>query len=412
MNPVTSSTPLITLAQAQRILRDTVQPGPSHQVSLEYALGCVLAQNVLCDVDMPPFSRAMMDGYAVRAADVANPGARLECIGQIAAGVASTQRLEAGMAMQINTGAPLPPGADAVVPVEDTQLDEASRTVTVGGAYPTGKHITPRATYVRAHDRVLKAGMRIGPAQVAVAATAGAAEVTVYRRPSVAVLATGDELVHHSQKPTGAQIRNSNSPMLEALLRADGVRVISLGVATDNRETLHEKITAGLEHDCLCITGGVSMGQFDFVPEILNQCGVRFAFQKVAIRPGKPTAFGVTGSGKCVFALPGNPISAYVGYLLFVRPALAIIQGQRDVFPATIGATLDGNQAPTGNRDSFWPAKVTVGDSGNLIAQPLKWSGSGDPFGMAGANAFIVRPAQSPAADTGVGVQVMMLETL
>jgi molybdopterin molybdotransferase len=314
--------------------------------------------------------------------------------------------------MQINTGAPIPAGADVVVPVEDTQFDEASQSVSVGQAYTAGKHITNRATYVRAGDRVLSAGMRMGPAQIAVAATAGAGLVNVYARPTVAVLATGDELVHHSRQPAGAQIRNSNGPMLEALLRVDGATVISLDVAADDRDVLHEKIAEGLEHDCLCITGGVSMGQFDFVPEILDQRGVRFAFQKVAIRPGKPTAFGVTESGGYVFALPGNPISAYVGYILFVRPALALMQGQQDAFAATIAATLDGTQSATGNRDSFWPARVTVDPSGHLIAQALHWSGSGDPFGMAEANAFVVRPAQSPAANAGDTVRVMLLDAL
>ncbi|HRX85163.1 MAG TPA: molybdopterin molybdotransferase MoeA, partial [Phycisphaerae bacterium] len=307
----------------------------------------------------------------------------------------------------INTGAPIPPGADAVVRVEDTEVSADRRSVTIRVTVAEGQSICRRGAYVRAGDAVLEPGDRFGPGELAVAATAGATRVKVHGAACVAVLVTGDELVSAAQKPVGGQIRDSNGPMLEALLAAEGAEVTDLGRAGDERGVLTEKVQHGLDHDVLCLTGGVSMGAFDFVPEVLAACGVRIHFQKMRTKPGRPTLFGTTEAGTLVFGLPGNPVSALVGYTLLVQPAIAGLHG-RVAWPRVRPAVLEGAVGRTGERTSFSPAAVTFGEDGRLVAAPRTWYGSGDPFGLRRANGFIVRPPQSPDAAPGEVVEVLI----
>lgn len=405
-----SETPpvLIDVPEAQRILFAHVHPGPVVRVRMMDALDRTLAKPVVCDVDYPPFDRSLMDGYAVRSIDVAAVPRQLRVVGQVQAGSEPSSCLVAGEAMQINTGAPIPAGADAVVRLEDTQ-PAGSRDVVVRAPAAPGQFITPRRSYVRAGQQVLPAGTRMGPLEIAVAASSGAAELAVYRRPRVAIISTGNELVPFDQVPSGAQIRNSNGPLLEALVHDARAEAMSLGVARDTPEDLAARLSEAVEADVICVTGGVSVGQFDFVPEALAGLGATVHIRKMMIKPGRPIQFATLKSGTLVFALPGNPISAFVGFELLVRPALSALEGRSGIVPRELTARLAGVMKRTENRRSYWPARAEVTADGDWTAQPLSWQGSGDPFGMAGANALIVRPPNAEAVSPGDRVRIMLL---
>jgi molybdopterin molybdotransferase len=396
-------------AAIDRVLA-VVKPGPTVRIRLEDALGRVLAAPVVCDIDYPPFDKAMMDGYALRAADSA-AGARLAVVAQIAAGQNSDCRLESGEAAQINTGAPMPSGADAVIPVEHTAT-LSGEIVELTTAVPAGKHVDPRAKYVSAGQTVLDPGVRLGPVDIAVAASAGAVELTVYRRPRVAVLGTGEELVDVSAIPVAGQIRNSNSHMMCALVRSHGAEAIDLGVVGDDKKALAEAIERGLEADFLCTSGGISMGAFDFVPEVLEDLGVMFHVRKIAMKPGKPTIFGEGPSSNYVFALPGNPLSTFVAFKLLAEPALNAWEGCANPIRTTITVTALGDVPRTKDRRSYWPARLTADGAGTLLAERLAWHGSGDLFGFSGANALITQPPNAAACSSGDPVTVYPLERI
>jgi molybdopterin molybdotransferase len=398
---------MMTVEQAQREVLSRIQPLGSEAVGISCALFRTLAEPVACDIDYPPFDRSVMDGFAVRSDDVLEVPATLRVVGQIPAGQMATQCLGVGEAMQINTGAAIPSGADAVARVEITESVDGGRSVRITESVPLGKFITQRGAHARAGDVALNAGTLITASEVAVAATAGAAELNVYRRPRVAHLATGDELVDVAATPVGAQIRNSNQHALADLIRTSHADPVSLGTVGDDRDALRAKIEEGLQYDVFCITGGISMGAFDFVPEVLEQCGVSFHVRKMSIKPGRPTIFGTTDRGTLVFALPGNPVSAFVGFEVLVKPALSGLCGRSHI-PPPIKAILDGELAATTNRRSYFPVSVRVDDDGAIVAKPLSWGGSGDPVGMAGADGFATRAADSPSAVDGDRVDVLL----
>ncbi len=401
---------MIDIGEALQLVLAHAQPGETSEVALSEALYRALAAPVTCDTDDPPFDRAVMDGYAVRAADVAQAPVTLRVAGQIAAGAIRTQRLLPGEAVQINTGAPIPPGADAVVRVEDTEPVGADGQVLIRVAVRRGTFITPRAANVKAGQQILGQGTRLTPLEIGAAAAAGAGTVQVYRSPTVAVLATGDELVDIDQRPTGAQIRNSSRYMLDALIQTARATPVSLGVARDDRSVLRDRIVEGLRSDVLCLTGGVSMGAFDFVPEVLESCGATLHVRKLSIKPGRPTVFGTMPDGTLIFGLPGNPVSTFVAFELLVRPALAAMQGLREAVRQPLRLRLNGALAATSDRRAFWPARVVGNPDGGLEAEALSWKGSGDSFGMVTANALIVRPPGAPAVGTGDTVSIMLLD--
>ncbi len=404
-------TALTPISEALAAIERAVHRLPVTRLPLEQAAGLTLATGIVCDIDYPPFDKAMMDGFAVRAADCRGAGTTLRVTGELAAGQVAADELLTGDAVRINTGAPLPPGADAVVVIEHVELyDDGLRMSTPDTPSP-GTHVARRGSDVRAGAIVLEAGTRLGPAQVAAAAAAGAAQVEVYRRPRMAVLVTGDELVPIGKRPTGAQIRNSNGPALAALARQAGCEVIDLGIAGDDRAQLADKVAAGLQADVLCISGGVSMGQHDYVPEVLEQAGVRFDVRKVAIRPGKPIIIGVGPAGQMVFGLPGNPVSSFVCFLVFVRAAVAGLQGRAVTMPPMLSVTLDAPLPAAGQRTEFLPAQLTAGTNGEWRASPTRWQGSGDLFGLARSNGLLVREVNAPAAEAGVKVPAILFET-
>lgn len=392
---------LAELTEAIKAIAQVAVPLNVVEMAIESACDLVLARPVIADMNHPPFARSIMDGFAVRSADCAFGGATLQVVGEVPAGQWPVLSVGPGEAIGISTGAPIPPAADAVVPIEDTELSADHAQINLTAAVTPGAYIAAEGTNVRAGETVLPAGVRLRPAQIAAAAAGGAATVSVYRRPKLAILSTGDELVGHHQLPQRAQIRDANSPMLAAQARQAGCEVIELGRVPDQEPRIAEAVRRGLEADVLCISGGVSVGQHDLVPSILASHGVRFVVQKVAIKPGKPSLVGVGPEGQMVFGLPGNPVSSFVCFQLFVRAALAGLQGQPVGLPAMIAATLAVAMGPAGNRSEFLPALLKATGSARYQIEPVAWQGSGDPFGLARANCLLVREAHEPARAAG-----------
>ena len=392
---------MIPVEEALEIVLREAGEMPAEEVALDEALLRVLAEDVSSDLDLPPFDRAAMDGYALRAADVAGAPAALEVVGEVRAGQWPDLTVGPGQAVRIMTGAPLPPGADAVQQVEKTQpLDEFR--VTILGAVAAGANVAPRGSEARKGDLLLARGRVIDPAAIAVLACAGKARVRVARRPVVALLVTGDEIVPVSAAPAPGQIRNSSGPAVAAQARLAGAEVRLLGVAPDRQDAIAEALGAGLAADVLVVSGGVSAGDYDLVEPALLERGATFLFTKVAIKPGAPLVFGRRGR-TLVFGLPGNPVSAQVTFDLFVRPALLKMQGARVLGRPRLEVELLAAVKNRSGRKSHLPARVRF-EGGRLVARPLRSMGSGDLAAHARANALVVieddrstpRPARRP----------------
>ena len=371
---------------------------PRRAVPLVDAVGFRLAQAALSDVDSPPFDKSMMDGFAVRSTDFLAGKADLEIIDRVMAGQMATKEMTSGQAIQIMTGAPVPTHADAVVMVEETREYEREGTPRVAietTQLKDRQHILSRSATMASGDTVMPAGQRIRCEDVGPLAESGCGICQVFSKPSLAVIATGDELVPHGTVPSTSQIRNSNGPMLTAMAQRDCQQVSDLGIGEDNQESLSHLIARGLEHDVLVLSGGVSAGKLDLVPAVLETLGVKAVFHKVKIKPGKPIWFGVLENDdqprKFVFGLPGNPVSSMVCYHVFVAPLLRFLAGGR--FEASYvksRLTIAHTQRP--GRSTYWPARVDVTEQG-WQATPLKWKGSADLKTLSLANGFVVLPA-------------------
>ncbi len=397
---------ILSVEQALEIVLASVSPLGAEEVALEDAPGRYLAEDVAADQDVPPFERSMMDGYAVRAADTAQAPVALRVTGQLRAGQVPERSVGPGEAIQIMTGAPLPPGADAVQQVEKARSLDDSR-VEIGEAVAAGQHVARRGSEIRAGETALRSGSRIGPAGLAALATAGCARVRVGRRPQAALLVTGDELVGVDRRPSGASIRNANGPAVMAQLREAGAVARSLGVVPDEQDRIAAGIRAGLDADVLLLSGGVSAGAFDLVEAVLGRFGVEILFERVAIKPGAPLVFGRRGRN-VVFGLPGNPVSAQVTFDVFVRPALVRLQGGRSSARPAVEVTLDGPLKNRSRRRAYLPAVVSSGPDG-LRATPLPSAGSADVFAHARANALLVIEAERTQAEAGERARALLL---
>jgi molybdopterin molybdotransferase len=390
---------LLTVDQAIAIL-DAAQVQPRVvKLPLLQATGLRLAEDVFADRDYPPFDKAVMDGFAVRAGDATVAGAELNVVDTIAAGQVGQRPIVAGEAAAIMTGAPLPFGADAVVPVERTSRNGSK--IVLHQIATAGQSIARTGTDSSAGKRLLAKGTVLGPAQLGVAATVGLINPAVYDAPSVSILSTGDELIAIDQAPGGAQIRNSNSVMMHALLKKLGCRVHDLGIARDDPARIRLAIEEGLQSDALFITGGMSMGEHDYVPRILREIGLTLLISKLRIKPGKPFVFAANDAGQRVFGLPGNPVSAYVCTLRLASRVLVRLGGGRpdgDVSYARLATALPGN----GPREFYLPAHRT-GDA----VHPLHPNGSADLFTLALANCLILRSESAPLAIPGEEVVVI-----
>jgi len=384
-----------------------VRPGGVEGVDLLSALGRVLALPISADRDFPPFRRAMRDGYAVRAADLGQLPVTLEVIGEIKAGAASADiptEVKPGQAVAIMTGAPTPSGADAVVMVEYTTSKGNRVTVTRGIA--SGDNIVPVGSEARSGQVLLEQGTRLDYSGIAVMASVGKQHsVPVYCRPRVAILSTGDEVVDVGQVPGPTQIRNSNSYSLAAQVREAGGDPCLLGIARDDTESLRTLIANGLDLDLLLLTGGVSMGKYDLVEQVLVEFGAEFFFTGAQIQPGRPVVFGRAKS-KYFFGLPGNPVSTMVTFELFARPMIEGLSGMRPRPLVFLHARLKSEIKTKTGLKRFLPGRLS-GEFENCEVELAGWHGSGDVAGSARANCYIVIPSDRERIAAGEWVAVM-----
>ncbi len=378
---------MITVDQALEIVLSRVESLGVEAILLDQAHARVLAENVIADMDLPPFDRARMDGYALRAADVRQAPATLKVIGEIAAGAAFDGEIKPGEAIKIFTGAPVPRGADAVQKVEVTESD--GNTVIIKEPVKSGQFITPHASEISANEIVARAGRQLAAAEMAVLASFGYAQVKVFRRPRVAVLSTGSELVEVSVKPSAAQIRNSNSYSIASYAARAGAIVDNLGTVIDTPEATREALLkAFAERDVVITSGGVSMGDYDLVKATLKELDAEIYFDKVSIRPGKPTVFARRGN-TWFFGLPGNPVSTSVTFNVFARTALRKLQGDSHPVLPMVRAELASAIKDASSRRSFLPARIFIKE-GRAMVESLKWVGSSDLVAFMNANALIV----------------------
>lgn len=390
---------MIPVADAIQIVLQQTSLLGTESVPIGEVLGRILGEDVAADSDLPPFDRAQMDGYAVRAADVETTPARLRIVGESAAGAGWHHEMKAGEAVRIMTGAPVPKGADSVQQVELTREVDGAGTVEILEPVQIGRSIVRRAAEIKAGETVLRAGEEINAQMIATLASFGYAKVKVGRRPQVAVMATGSELVDVEKKPARDQIRDSNNYTIEAYAKLAGATVERLPLAGDDTELLKQQMAAALERcDVLVTSGGVSMGVYDFTKTAFRELGAEILFERVALKPGKPTVFGKL-SDKLIFGLPGNPVSVAVTFNLFARAALRAMQGAKEKTLPEVTAVLARNVKASPDRDSYLPAVLRTDEDGRLLAESLKWGGSSDFVSFARANGLIMVPAGgSPAA--------------
>jgi molybdopterin molybdotransferase len=397
---------MIPFEEALEIVLREARPLPTEEVALAEVTGRVLAEDVASDRDLPPFDRAAMDGYALRAGDVAAAPAALEVVGEVRAGEWPGFVVGPGQAARVMTGAPVPPGADAVQQVERTRpLDEFR--VTIQAAVAAGANVAPRGSEARAGEIVLAHGRTIDPPAIAVLASAGKDRVRVARRPVLALLVTGDEIVDVKAQPAPGQIRNSNGPAVAAQARLAGADVRLLGVAPDRQDAIAEAVRRGRGADVLVASGGVSAGDYDLVEPALLELGATFLFTKVAIKPGAPLVFGRLGEA-LVFGLPGSPVSAQVTFELFVRPALLKMQGARALGRPRVSVELLAAVKNRSGRKSHLPARVRF-EGGRLVALTIRSMGSGDLAAHARANALVVIDADREQAAAGETAEALLL---
>ncbi len=405
---------MLPVEEALKLVEKQARPLAPRRVALGEAAGLVLAEDVTSEVNSPPYDKSMMDGYAVRSGDRQPERQVLE---EIAAGAVPRRPITPGTASRIMTGAPLPEGADAVVPIEQTELVDSS-TVRLQQTDPApGQHVLRLGTALRAGEVVLHEGALLRPIEIAILAEIGHCVVTARPRPRLAVLPTGNELVHVHEKPAEGQIRDSNGPMLLAAAARGGAEAVELGIARDNREELTRWIEQGLAADVLVLSGGVSAGKFDLVPEVLAQLGVEQVFHKVALRPGKPLWFGVREDGErrvLVFGLPGNPVSSFVCFELFVRPALAALAGRGFTGAQTVSASLSHAYDHAGGRAACLPARVAPASQNDrpgtdLLVEILPWHGSADLATVAHANGLARLPVEKRQFAPGDGLDVLLI---
>jgi molybdopterin molybdotransferase len=387
------------------VLARTAASAASVDASVDESLGAVLAEDVRADADYPAWPRSRVDGYAVRASET--PGA-FDVVVEVPAGKTPGDRISAGQTARVFTGAAVPDGADAVLKQEDVRVD--GRRMSADAGAESGQNVTPRASECAAGGVVATRGTVITPGVVGALASVGKATVRVAARPTVVVLSTGSELVPVEETPSPGRIRNGNSPALVAAARSYGARPTALPIAPDTRPALDDALKTAFADDpaIVLITGGVSVGDYDFVPAALADAGAERVFHGIALQPGKPLWFGVRGK-TLVFGLPGNPVSTLVNAALFVRPALRKILGRADVVPQTLVATLGGDVGAGTNRRRFVPARTSSTSDGRLVATPLPFAGSGDVFGFSRADALVVVPENAPRRAAGERADVVPL---
>jgi molybdopterin molybdotransferase len=414
MPPSASPEKIVSFEEARHTVEQhasQLHPRGKELVELLDSIGLILAEPIHADRNFPPFPRATRDGYAVLAADLSQLPATLRVIGEIKAGAEAAIKLGPGEAVAIMTGAPAPPGADAVVMVEHTSRTGDEVEISKGVA--AGDNIVPAGSEAKRGERLLSPGMRLDSAAIAVAASVGKSHLLVYSKPRVAVLATGDELIDIAAPPAPHQIRNSNSYSLAAQVQTAGGEPVLLPIAPDNPGRLRELITDGLEADLLLLTGGVSMGEYDLVEEVLAELQAEFFFTGAKIQPGRPIVFGRVACGagvptpeyKYFFGLPGNPVSTMVTFELFARPMVEALAGLLPRKLAFLHAKLKSEIKTKPGLKRFLPATLS-GEFEQAEVELIHWQGSGDIAASARANCYVVVPPdrEKIAADEWVPV--------
>jgi molybdopterin molybdotransferase len=401
---------MLTVEEALQQVLEHAAPLPASEVLLARALGLMLAEDIASDIDSPPHDKALVDGYAIRAADMAGGQAEFHVLEQITAGQVPEKIVGPGQATQIMTGAPMPAGADTVVMVEYSERRDEQTVLLVDGKVKPNQNIMRRAESLVAGTTVLYRGAMLRPIEIGVLAEVGRHRVLVQPRPTVACLATGNELVEVHQKPAAGMIRNSNGPMLSALVAAADAEPVELGIARDELADLTRLIRHGLESDVLLLSGGVSAGVLDLVPSVLAELGVREVFHKVNLKPGKPLWFGVyehEDRRHLVFGLPGNPVSTLVCFHLFVRPALDRLANRKSSLKMC-RAQLACDYRQRGDRPTFHPAKLHELEIGTMV-ETVPWLGSGDLAGLVAADALAIFPTGQEIFVPGEMVDVMLM---
>ena len=398
--PIMMGKDMMELRDVLQVLGSSVSPAGTERVEFSDALGRILAEDIMSDIDMPPFDKATVDGYACRRADLGNT---LTGIETIPAGVVPAKTVGPNQCAKIMTGAVVPAGADCVIMREHTKAVGKNAVRFMGASTPS--NISYRAMDIKAGQAVLRKGTRINPQRVAVLASVGQVQPLVAKRPTVGVLATGGELVPSAVKPGPSQIRNSNSPQLVAQLAALGLKARDYGVVRDVAEDIDVVLKRALaENDVLIVSGGVSVGDFDLVPDALRRNGVKLLFEKVAIKPGKPTVFGIHGRAYS-FGLPGNPVSAFVSFELLVKPFLHKLMGQ-DYSPVQVQMRLDTSiTRKDTDRQGWIPVKITSEET----VKPVEYHGSAHLLAMCEADGLIAMDIGVANLEQGTPVRVRLL---
>ena len=396
---------MISISEALKIIERETFPLKPETISLERSVGRVLAQNVVADMDLPPFNRSQMDGFAVKSGDTDETPARLKIIGESVAGRGFDRKMNAGEAVRIMTGARLPDGADAVQKVELTEENDGR--VEISESAKVGQNINSFASEIKTGERIFGAGEIVSEQMIAAMASFGYAKIKVYKRPKIAVLSTGSEIVEISRKPARDQIRNSNSIMLKTFADRCGDAEM-LPIVRDDVKSLTAAIENALNNfDVLITTGGVSVGDYDYTKSVLRTLGARIFFEKVSLKPGKPTVFGKRK--KClIFGLPGNPVSSAVTFYLFVRTAILRMQSAKNGELKRGFAVVAEKIKAAKERDSVLPASVATDEHGRSIIESLCFNGSSNFIQFARANALVLVP-QGKNLEAGAIAEVAFL---
>lgn len=402
---------MISLTEARTFVLSHCQPKPPEDTELSDALGCVTAVAIFADAPVPPFANSAMDGFAVRAADTVDAPVRLKVIGTLPAGTAPDMEIGEGEAVRIMTGAPLPPGADSIVMIEKVEVESDGDVVRIAAPVEKGVHVRPAGQDLSPGQLVFPAGTELGPGHLGVLASLGMTEIPAYPKPRVGVLSTGNELVDGAGDLQPGQIRDSNRHTLLALVRQLGLEAVDLGLVPDEEDAISKAVERGVaDCDILLTSGGVSMGDLDHVKTVLDRLGGQsMRWMQIAIKPAHPLAFGVV-SGKPVFGLPGNPVSAMVSFELFVFPAIRQIMGHE--FPARAAVTAIADEPlPRGQDDKvhFFRVEATYMSDGRFHVRPTGGQASNLLRTMALANALAIVP-EAPGISAGDPVDVLLLD--